>query len=214
MRNSLYPVLREYPWRQQAICFAPLALMAAILIYRAGSGDDLTRFFTSLRETMPLTTSLMALLSDWLIYSLYGIYAVIFTLALRSGNRPEVRRVCIFALVQLFVTILLVQIVKTAIGSPRPLEALNGAGASPWGLDKEYHSFPSGHTAEASSAALTLAARFRRPLLSLLFGLFIAFVAFSRLYLSRHHLPDIAGGACAGLAASLLNFYLCYGEPS
>jgi len=209
MLSSLSAALRGYPWGHQAICFAPLAAMPAALALGIGSGDDLTRYFTALRADMPGLTRGMEFLTNWLIYALYAVYAFFILNALVAGNRSELRRGLIFILAQLLCTVLLVQFLKIAIGRPRPLVALGGAEFAPWVLNKDYHSFPSGHTAESAGAASVLAVRFRRPALSLFLGLIIALVAFSRLYLSRHHLSDIVGGACAGLAASLLNFHLC-----
>ena len=211
MRNSPRAVFRSYPWAQQALCLAPLAVMIVFLASGVGTGDELTCCFTALRGEMPLLTETMEFLTSWLLYGIYAVYGLFLLRACITGDRACVVRVLIFALAQIVCTVLLVQFAKTAIGRPRPLLALGGAPYSPWVLESDLHSLPSGHTAEASGAASVLAAEFRRSALSLVLGLFVALVAFSRLYLSRHHLSDVVAGACLGLGASLLNFYLCTG---
>jgi membrane-associated phospholipid phosphatase len=45
-------------------------------------------------------------------------------------------------------------------------------------------------------------------------GLLIAFVGFSRLYLSRHHLSDVAVGMACGALAGLFVHYLYCRESS
>lgn len=68
-------------------------------------------------------------------------------------------------------------------------------------------SFPSGHTTIATALALTLvllAARRMRALAVLVGALFAVGVAFSRMYLGVHYLPDVLGGMLSACAAALL----------
>lgn len=212
MRKSPYAILRNYLWEQQAICFAPLIIVLAFL--GMDTGDNITLYYTALRENMPNMTRAMTFLTDWPLYCLYAFYAVLLLRAVITGERTELRWIMTFVLVQVCITVFLVQFVKTAVGRPRPLPALAGAEFAPWVLNNDNHSFPSGHAAEVTGAASPLAVRFRCPALSFFLGLIIALVSFSRIYLSRHHLSDVAGGACIGLAASVLNFYLMHRESS
>ena len=47
---------------------------------------------------------------------------------------------------------------------------------------------------------------------TLFLGLIVALVGFSRIYLSMHHISDVAGGLVAGVLAGLLNHHLCSRE--
>jgi undecaprenyl-diphosphatase len=67
-------------------------------------------------------------------------------------------------------------------------------------------SFPSGHAASAASLALVLSRRWRRtaPMFFVLAGI----VAFSRIYLNRHFLSDVAFGVAIGCLATWLTVRL------
>lgn len=68
-------------------------------------------------------------------------------------------------------------------------------------------SFPSGHTTVATALALTavlLVRHRRRVLAALAGGVFAGGVAFARMYLGVHYLPDVAGGFLSASAAALL----------
>ena len=89
-------------------------------------------------------------------------------------------------------------IAKWSIHRARPDE-------SPWG-------FPSGHVLSLVVFWLVATASKRRRrwrlLASALCGLTVAVVAFSRLYLDRHWLSDLAGGLTIGLAYLLLAIWV------
>ena len=62
--------------------------------------------------------------------------------------------------------------------------------------------FPSSHAANAFAVATVIARRWRRATLPA-FAL-AALVGWSRLYLNRHWLSDVVGGAALGIALTLL----------
>jgi len=66
--------------------------------------------------------------------------------------------------------------------------------------------FPSSHAANAFAVAGVIALRWRRAALP--FGLFAVAVAFSRMYLDRHWLSDVTGGALIGIGGALLGVWL------
>lgn len=66
--------------------------------------------------------------------------------------------------------------------------------------------FPSSHAANAFAVAAVLARRWRRAALPA-FALAAA-VAWSRMYLNRHWLSDVAAGALLGVALALLGIHL------
>lgn len=194
------------------LCLAPLWLMLLALWTAIGSGDAVTRHFIALRDAWPETTRALHILTDWSLRGLYALWAGLFVYSLCTGKKRGMRRVLIFALVQIGVTMLAVQAAKWAIGRPRPLFALEGAGFLPWSTENRSHSFPSGHSAEATGACSGLAIWKNSTAVSLFLGLIIAFVGFSRIYLSKHHLTDVAAGSLVGLLASLLLSHLCNRE--
>lgn len=62
--------------------------------------------------------------------------------------------------------------------------------------------FPSSHAANAFAVATVIARRWRR--LAVPIAAFALAVAFSRMYLDRHWLSDVSGGALIGVAGALL----------
>lgn len=200
--------LPPYPWRQQCVCFLPLALLLPGIVCVAGTGDEVTLYFLGVRERNPGLTQVMEWLSDWVITLFYGGYLIFFVQGLVRRDFRQARFVLLFAVVQFCVAILAVQFIKTAVGRPRPLMALAGTGYAPWVLDVETHSFPSGHATEIAGAAFLPAIMIRRYAFSFCMGAMVALIGFSRIYLSRHHLSDVAAGALAGAGTSLLTYYL------
>ena len=170
-------------------------------------------YFKEIRSQNSLVTSLMWFLTDWTSIALYFVYLAILIHGLLGRNRRQVRFVLVFIGVQIFVSAILVQITKMAVGRPRPMPALNGTEHfSHFSTKNSFHSFPSGHTSEITGAAFPLANWFGRPSFSLFLGLIVALIGYSRIYLSMHHLSDVAGGMAAGVFAGLLNHYLCSRE--
>ncbi|HKI94178.1 MAG TPA: phosphatase PAP2 family protein [Gemmatimonadales bacterium] len=95
---------------------------------------------------------------------------------------------------------LAVQILKRLVQRPRPCDA-TGRPLALVELPDEF-SFPSGHTAAASSVALTLVLTV--PVAALLAVPLAALVAVSRVTLRVHHATDVAAGALLGAGGALL----------
>jgi undecaprenyl-diphosphatase len=190
------------------VCLTPLAFVLLAISLGIGTGDSVTRYFTSARDQLPGLTEAMSVLSDKTIALFYCAYAFWGFSRVARHKPQEARLALFFALVQLCVTILLVYFFKFSLGKPRPLPLLSGAAYSPWVGDSDFHSFPSGHSAEITGAASLPAVLLRRYGISLIMGMIIALIGFSRVYLSRHHLSDIVAGCAAGTFASLLTYHL------
>ncbi|HET8948298.1 MAG TPA: phosphatase PAP2 family protein, partial [Candidatus Polarisedimenticolia bacterium] len=70
------------------------------------------------------------------------------------------------------------------------------------------YAFPSGHVSSAAALTLSLALLFRSRRLWLLAAVWIPLTGLSRLFLGRHYVADILGGAALGAAVALLGWLL------
>ena len=114
--------------------------------------------------------------------------------ALVSGTAG--RAAVLDAAVALVPVNLTVEGLKWTLGRARP----DGDGR------RKNSAFPSSHAANAFAVAAVIAYRWRRAALP--FGLFAVAVAFSRMYLDRHWLSDVSGGALIGVGGAVLGIWL------
>ena len=183
---------------------APLLLVLLALALCFGTEAGIADHFKLYRAAHPALTWFMQAASDWTGYAFYAWFLWLLFDAFRRGDARQKRFVMIFALAQIAVALVLVRVLKMAIGRPRPGEdgSFQAMTAKP-----AFHSLPSGHTTEASGAALSLALNHRRLLLDLGLGLVVALLGFSRIYLGWHHPLDVLCGwmlgSVTGLAVTL-----------
>jgi undecaprenyl-diphosphatase len=119
---------------------------------------------------------------------LFGLLLGVAILDPAAG--PATARLAVTSLVG---TNLVVEGLKWAFDRPRPHGVHQRSNAS----------FPSGHAASAFALAVVFARRWKRAAVA--FWLLASIVAFSRLYLDRHYLTDVAVAVAIGIAcASLL----------
>ncbi|MCC8193905.1 MAG: phosphatase PAP2 family protein [Deltaproteobacteria bacterium] len=155
-------------------------------------------FFTAVRKAHPSWTPPMELFSDCALYAFYLVYVLFLLRGVRRKRPEDIFFVLSYLVAQVLIAALLCRVVKIAVGRPRPM---TGGPFHPFSLGWGYQSFPSGHTGEILGSALPFIWRYgsRASLpLALGFGLLIAAVAFSRIYLSMHHPTDIWGGLVFG----------------
>jgi membrane-associated phospholipid phosphatase len=69
-------------------------------------------------------------------------------------------------------------------------------------------SFPSGHTQNFATCSTFFAIKFRKKWLTVVVAIFIALVAFSRLYLGVHYPSDVIVGVVLGVGMAFLGNYL------
>ncbi|MDR2668368.1 MAG: phosphatase PAP2 family protein [Desulfovibrio sp.] len=200
----------SFPRAHQLICLAPLAVTIGLLYVFIGADDAVTVTFMRIGAEHPALTAVMRELSRWVPYLFYAAYGIVALRAALTKNKPLLRFALVFFLAQACFAFLLVRVIKISAGLPRPYAVLNGAEAAPFSfMDTDQHSFPSGHTAAVALAVSCTASVFRKYALSLLLGLLLALVGFSRIYLLMHHLSDVAVGMCIGAAGNIFIHSLC-----
>ncbi len=176
----------------------PLLAVLLLLVVSLGSESDIARHFHEHRNAHPGLKTFMTILTDYSNPLFYAVYAWLLYKGWKTGDKKLVRFVLVYIVVQLAVSLLLVRLLKIAIGRPRP--GVEGhfqfMSTSP-----SHHSLPSGHTTEITGAMLPLSLRLLQPAVSLGFGLFLALVGFSRIYLGWHHPSDVFFGLLLGSVA-------------
>jgi undecaprenyl-diphosphatase len=188
-----------------------------VLIWLAlsiGSGRELAAHFTALRPRQPILTNVMLAITYAAAPISYGLYGWFFWRGMRAPDPALMRLAIVYAIVQICLAFLLVRCLKIAVGRPRPQSLLLGVDFEPFTLEHGNHSFPSGHTAEIIGTCAPLATRRKKRLFSLGLGLITALIGYSRIYLSMHHLADIAGGMGIGVLGAIAIHYLSFrGKP-
>lgn len=173
-----------------------------------GTGRELVVTFKTLRAGQPWMHEFMWYVSRVTPFLSYGLYSWFLWRGIQKSDFSLVRLAAAYIVLQVCISLLLVYVLKVAVGKPRPMVLLTGQGYTPFTLSPDNHSFPSGHSSEIMGTVVPLAARRRQYLFSLGLGLAAALVTFSRLYLSMHHLSDIAAGLAVGSACGILIQYV------
>ena len=105
-------------------------------------------------------------------------------------------------------------IIKVLLGRARPKlyfsETLYGFGFLH--LEHAWISFPSGHSATAFSVAWTLGLAF--PRYRLLFFIWAAMIAFSRIATTQHYVSDVLAGSLLGVASTSFLYHRYFRKPS
>lgn len=165
--------------------------MLAVVYFAFDPQVDSYYYFREHRAVHETLKDAMFLVSDFGNPVFWIAYAAMLAAGLYRRDRFLTRFALVYLAVQLVISFGLVHLVKFTLGRPRP-----GLGLfyQPFSFTPGYDSLPSGHTAEIYGASLPLAAFFSRWWVTLSLGLFAALVAFSRIYLGRHHPGDVFFG--------------------
>ena len=130
-------------------------------------------------------TPFMQLMSDITVFMLLPVF-VYWCISKRAG---------LFLMLTLFMNCLAFNVLKAVFAVPRPF--LRDSRILPLQRSSSY-SFPSGHTAIASSVSGGFAVIIRRKWVSWICGAVIVLVALSRMYNGVHTLQDVAAGTVLG----------------
>lgn len=141
-------------------------------------------------------------LGNSLWYFLISIILILFGFFLRGNegfnkhkNLIDIK-ICfgVFLFSSLLVSGLITQILKHAVGRPRPnyTSLSENIGFGFFNLNSEFHSFPSGHSSTIFVVALVIIYFF--PKLKYFMLVFASLVAFSRVVVGAHFFTDILGG--------------------
>jgi len=105
------------------------------------------------------------------------------------------------------ITSLLAQVVKYIFDSPRPTllynNKLNLIHLVKGVYMLQYHSFPSGHTVTAFSAAVLITYLAKNKKWAILLLIVAAAVGYSRMYLSQHFFEDVTAGSVIGVVITV-----------
>ena len=187
-----------YPFLGHCICLMPTMIFLGCVRVVIGPEDAVFAYFTSIRQANPSLTLAVAAFTHGVLFVFYPVYAFFLAWGLRGKRPADVLFALCYVAAQILIAALLCRLIKIAVGRPRPM---TGGPFVPFSFGWGYQSFPSGHTAEALGSSLPFIWRYAgaSPLLMpLLFGILLAAVAFTRVYLGMHHPTDIWGGLVFG----------------
>ncbi|GAB3605282.1 phosphatase PAP2 family protein [Conyzicola nivalis] len=124
----------------------------------------------------------------WFAYLLPAAVAIVLCVLRRYWS-------ALFLAVASILSALLVQVLKSLVGRPRPEDML---------VTSDFGSFPSGHSANAATLVVCLAIIFRRAWIWVAGVAYVVLMMVSRTYLGAHWVSDTVGGALLGVGAALI----------
>lgn len=141
------------------------------------------------------------IVSDSISFFSLGIPAVFLVTGLIQKKKLWIRQALII-LLGIALGGLISATIKRTIKEPRPYEV--DARITQWSVGGS-NSFPSGHTVEATAAAIGFSAiLFRTPLSVVLSVVWALMIMFSRIVLGVHNFTDILGGIAIGCIGLLI----------
>ena len=132
--------------------------------------------------------------------SSFGAGVILIGIAIISGYRA------LFAFVPIYLTQLLIaEGIKFLFKIPRPKTNFKN---NLWGMKLSSGTFPSGHTSNIFTLATLMTIYYKYNLVEtmVVFGV-AGLVAITRIFLGKHYLADVIGGAFLGILISIIGSY-------
>lgn len=193
----------------QCLFLIPLVCVVLSLKALENSLDgSLYAYFKSVRHAYPTVSSVMHFVSAYTSQILLIGYLGIIIFAYRRAQYPKLRFLLSSIVTYYTLLSIVLFIFKIGLGVPRPYA--HSPTSSPFSLNSDFHSFPSGHTAECAAITSSLAHLNTSYLKTFLLGSIMALVGLSRVYVGMHHPLDLLGGALLGSVAPLLASFLIH----
>ena len=192
--------------------FLLAGIVAALAIYRVSEHKIIEQeIITGLQRVQtPASVRFFQVVSDSISFFSLGIPALILAAGLIHKRKVWVRHALII-LLGIALGGLMSATIKRTLKEPRPYEvdkriAQLSVGGS--------NSFPSGHTVEATAAAVGFSAiLFRTPVSIVLSILWALMIMLSRIVLGVHNFTDILAGAAIGCLGLLIIHHLFEKRP-
>jgi undecaprenyl-diphosphatase len=150
---------------------------------------------------------------DWLmpIISYFGslIIWILISLIIFLFGGKKGRKVAVLAILALFLSSIIVSVLKYLVAEPRPFVTLENVKLLTNGAVIGYYtSFPSGHTSSSFAFAFVVGLKYRIRFLKnlrliYLLLIFAALVGFSRIYIGVHYPLDVIAGALIGSISAI-----------
>lgn len=160
---------------------------------------DNTYFFFqifSLSRKSTILDNLMIFGAEYLIY-----FVLLLLLSLVSLKREKERGAALMALISVFLTLLIIKIIRLFIFEPRPFVTFP---INPLTEHSPDPSFPSLHAAVVATTATSFA--LFKSKLAPFFIFSLIWVGFARVYVGVHYPWDILGGVLVGFFSTFLIF--------
>ena len=159
-----------------------------------------TRIEPPARQLIPQNYDVIPkLITNWGLYLLYAVFAVLFVAALIRKNRRLTDLCLAYLKAQLIFSFAVVRFLKIVLGRQRPGY---GSDFTFFSFHFRYNSFPSGHAADAFVSGVFLYYLLKQSEFAsyrFLPILYAFFVAISRIFVSAHHPSDVAAGMAIGI---------------
>ena len=187
----------------------PFWTLIFCLYFLLGSEEKIYLFFADFRPDHPRLTTFFTLFTDWGNAFFYSVYSTLLIRGIVKKDKNLIWLCSYYILFQLIISFFVVRVLKITIGRPRP-----GMGDQfhPLSLQNRFNSLPSGHTAEIFGAILPLSLAIdttgqrKKLFINLILGCYGMLLAFSRVYLGKHHPLDLLLGYLLGSLSGFLTF--------
>jgi membrane-associated phospholipid phosphatase len=191
-----YKVARRWPIVSGIVALVFVLLIGAVVVFRE---NGLPFFFDTewMNEIIEHRNPFWEFPS-LIMNSLGGGVIAVFVVPLVSIALLLVFRrpwAALYFTIAIIVSAALVQILKTVVGRPRPEDIL---------VTADFGSFPSGHSANAATLAVTLGIIFVRVWIWVAGSAYTVLMMASRTYLGAHWLSDTVGGLLLGAGVAVL----------